>query len=180
MQNQQADQVWLNGKVVPKKEAFISPDDRGFLFADGVYEVVRWYGNFFLGMESHQKRLKRSLAEMKIEGFDASEFNSICQQLIDVNNLQNDEALVYLEITRGAAPRTHHFPVQPVTPTTYGFARKFTPDKSAAEKGVAIALLPDIRWLRCDIKSVSLLGNVLSFQQAKDKGLYECIFHREE
>jgi D-alanine transaminase len=179
MGNQQAELVWLNGIMVPKQKAFITPDDRGFLFADGVYEVVRWYGSFFLGMDGHQKRLSRSLSEMRIDGFEMNEFPSVCQQLLEVNQLQDEEALVYLEITRGASPRTHHFPVQRVPPTVYGFARRFLPDKQAGETGVAVALLPDIRWMRCDIKSVSLLGNVLSYQQAKEKGLYECIFHRD-
>jgi D-alanine transaminase len=179
MGNRQAELVWLNGRMVPKQEAFITPDDRGFLFADGVYEVVRWYGNFFLGMDGHQKRLRRSLAEMRLDGFDVEEFPSVCQQLLEVNQLQSEEALVYLEITRGASPRTHHFPVQPVPPTVYGFARRFQPDKHAGVAGVVIALLPDIRWMRCDIKSVSLLGNVLSYQQAKERGLFECIFHRD-
>jgi D-alanine transaminase len=171
--------VWLNGKMIPKQQALISPDDRGFLFADGVYEVMRWYGSFFLGMENHHQRLRRSLSEMRIEGFEVNEFASICKKLLEANDLQQEEALVYLEITRGTAPRTHHFPVQTITPTVYGFARRFSPDYLAGEKGVGIILLPDIRWMRCDIKSVSLLGNVLSYQQAREKGLYECIFQRD-
>jgi D-alanine transaminase len=172
------EKVYLNGKHVNREDASVSPDDRGFLFADGVYEVVRWYGSFFLGMEEHHRRLIRSLREMEIDWPEVEHFPELCHSLLEVNGLSENQALVYFQITRGAARRTHQYPNPPVAPTSYAFASAFNPDKEARLKGVAISTAPDIRWARCDIKSVSLLGNTMSFQKAREKGMYECIFIR--
>ncbi len=170
--------AYFNGKFLPKDDIKISPDDRGFLFADGVYEVVRWYEGFFYDMNSHITRLKRSLRELRINWADADKFPSIAKDLIKLNKLENQPAMVYLQLTRGAAIRSHSFPIPEVTPTAYAYAWGFVPDSQLKETGIKVMLKEDIRWSRCDIKSVALLPNTLSFQEASENGLKECIFVR--
>jgi D-alanine transaminase len=170
--------AYFNGKLIPRNEISISPDDRGFLFADGVYEVVRWYEGLFYDMESHITRLKRSLRELRINWADADKFQSIASDLIKLNKLENTPAMVYLQITRGAARRTHYFPTPEVNPTVYACAWGFVPDSLSKKSGVKVMLKEDIRWSRCDIKSVALLPNTLSFQEAYENGMKECIFVR--
>jgi D-alanine transaminase len=170
--------AFLNGKYLPKNEVAISPDDRGFLFADGVYEVVRWYQGFFYDMNSHLLRLKRSLRELRINWPDADMFPSIAGDLIKSNKLEKQPAMVYLHVTRGAAKRTHYFPSPEVPSTVYAYAWGFIPDRQSRESGIKVMLKEDIRWSRCDIKSVSLLANTISFQEAFENGLKECIFVR--
>jgi D-alanine transaminase len=169
---------YFNGKFIPKSEIYISPDDRGFLFADGIYEVVRWYEGFFFDMPGHVLRLKRSLRELRIDWDVAETFPSIAEELIKINNLENHPAMVYLQVTRGAARRTHYFPSPSVSPTAYAFAFGFVPDIQSKESGIKVMLKEDIRWSRCDIKSVALLANTMSFQEAWENGMKECIFVR--
>ena len=173
------DIAYLNGKFLPADEIKISPDDRGFLFADGIYEVVRWYEGGFFDMDGHLKRLKRSLREIRIEWPGADEFPVIASDLIIRNSLQNLPALVYIQVTRGVARRSHSFPSPAVPPTVYAFARGFNPDPDMIARGIKTILKKDIRWSRCDVKSVSLLPNILSFQDAVEAGTMECIFERE-
>jgi D-alanine transaminase len=170
--------AYFNGKLIPKNEITISPDDRGFLFADGIYEVVRWYEGFFYDMNSHVTRLKRSLRELRINWADPDLFPSIAKDLIKLNKLENQPAMVYLQVTRGAAIRTHFFPSPEVVPTVYACAWGFVPDSLSKEIGIKVMLKEDIRWSRCDIKSVALLPNTISFQEAYENGLKECIFVR--
>lgn len=171
--------VYFNGNFLPKEEVKISPDDRGFLLADGVYEVVRWYDGFFFDMESHVTRLKRSLRELRINWKGSDGFPSVAAELIKINSLGNEPAMVYLQVTRGAAKRTHAFPSPEVEPTVYAYAWGFTPDTLSREKGIKAMLKEDIRWTRCDIKSVALLANTISFQEAYESGSKECIFVRD-
>lgn len=170
--------AFFNGKYLPKSEVAISPDDRGFLFADGVYEVVRWYQGFFYDMNSHVLRLKRSLRELRINWPDADLFPSIAADLIKSNNLEKQPAMVYLQVTRGAAKRTHYFPSPEIPSTVYAYAWSFVPDRQSRESGIKVMLKEDIRWSRCDIKSVALLANTISYQEAYNNGLKECIFVR--
>jgi D-alanine transaminase len=170
--------AYFNGKFLPQEEISISPDDRGFIFSDGIYEVVRWYEGSFYDMESHLIRLKRSLRELRINWADADMIPSIANDLIKRNGLEKQPAMVYIQITRGAARRTHHFPSPEVAPTAYAYPFSFTPDRESQETGIRVMLKEDIRWSRCDIKSVSLLANTISFQEAKENGLKECIFVR--
>lgn len=170
---------YLNGNYIPRDEIRISPDDRGFLFADGIYEVVRWYMGFFYDMDGHMTRLKRSLRELRIEWEENETFPLIAGELIRRNRLIDKPSLVYLQVTRGAAPRTHTFPSPAVNPTVYAFARSFTPESSGNENGMRVMLKKDIRWGRCDIKSIALLPNTISFQEAKENDSGECIFSRD-
>lgn len=171
--------AYFNGKFLPKENIRISPDDRGFLFGDGIYEVMKWYGSFFFDPESHLERLKRSLREVRINWPDADSFTDFAAELIKVNNLEERQALIYWQVTRGEAPRNHAFPDPEVAPTIYAFARETTNSGNDPGPGVRVILRKDIRWSRCDIKSVSLLANTLSFQEAHERGMKECIFVRE-
>jgi D-alanine transaminase len=171
--------AYFNGHFLPAEEIHISPDDRGFLFADGIYEVVRWYEGFFYDMEGHMARLKRSLSAIRIEWPDADKFPSIALELININSLNHNPSLVYLQVTRGVAKRAHAFPSPPVAPTVYAFARRFKPEKELIVSGINTIMHKDQRWSRCDIKSVSLLPNILSYQEAREQGCYECIFSKD-
>jgi D-alanine transaminase len=171
--------AYFNGNFLPHDQIHISPDDRGFLFADGIYEVVRWYEGFFYDMDGHMARLRRSLKEIRLNWPGADSFPAIASELIKQNDLQNRPSLVYLQITRGAAKRSHAFPGPEVIPTVYSFARGFHPQKEAIGAGVHTILRKDTRWSRCDIKSISLLPNILSFQEAHDLDCLECIFVRD-
>lgn len=171
--------AYFNGRLLPKEDIRISPDDRGFLFGDGIYEVMKWYGAFFYDVESHLKRLKRSLREVRINWLDADTFPSLAAELTRINHLEGRHALIYLQVTRGVAPRNHSFPDPEVQPTVYAFAREINPVKAEPSSGVKVLLRKDIRWSRCDIKSVALLANTLSFQEAHERGMKECIFVRE-
>jgi D-alanine transaminase len=172
------DIAYFNGKFLPKNEINISPDDRGFLFADGIYEVIRWYNGFFYDMQGHITRLKRSLRELRINLDNVDSLASVALGLIQKNELEARHAMVYFQVTRGAARRTHYFPSPEVNPTVYANAWGFAPDTRVMESGIKVMLKEDIRWSRCDIKSVALLPNTLCFQEAYENGLKECIFVR--
>ncbi len=170
--------AYFNGKFLPKSEIFISPDDRGFLFADGIYEVVRWYEARFYDLPSHISRMKRSLRELRINWSDCDKFPEIALELIKQNNLEKQPAMVYIQVTRGAARRTHLFPHPEVSPTVYAYAWGFVPDTQSRKTGIRVMMKEDIRWSRCDIKSIALLPNTISFQEAHENGQKECIFVR--
>ena len=170
--------AFFNGKFVPRHEIRISPDDRGFLFADGIYEVMKWYSGSFFDIESHTARLKRSLSEIRLEWLEKETFPEIATELIRRNNMNDKEAMIYLQVTRGEAPRSHAFPDPAVPPTVYAFAKELPSNGKPSLKGIAVLLKEDIRWSRCDIKSVSLLPNVMGFQEARLAGFNECVFIR--
>jgi len=170
---------YLNGQFLPHDDIRISPDERGFLFADGIYEVVRWYGGFFFDMESHISRLKRSLAGISILFEDADTLPQIATELIHRNELGDCCASVYIQITRGVATRKHSFPDPPVPPTVYATASRLPSDTLAWENGIGVSIVPDMRWSHCDIKSIALLPNVIAFQQALNEGFREVIFVRD-
>jgi D-alanine transaminase len=170
--------VYLNGQNVPREQAVISPDDRGFLFGDSVYEVVRWYGGYFFDMEGHMNRMRRSLNATRILWQDVDSMPEIAEKLIHENNLGDGCSLVYIQVTRGAAPRNHAFPDPAVPPTVYISVRRQSMDTLLWERGIAIAPTPDPRWNRCDIKSTALLANILPYQDAHDNGFAEVCFIR--
>lgn len=170
---------FFNGQYLPHDEIRISPDERGFLFADGIYEVVRWYGGFFYDMEGHVNRLKRSLKETGIVCDCADDLPHIAAELVQRNELGGCCANVYIQITRGAAKRSHSFPVPPVTPTVYATATRLKANTLSYENGISTSLMPDIRWSRCDIKSIALLPNILAYQKSLDDGNMEAIFVRD-
>jgi len=176
--------AWFNGEFVPLSDVLISPFDRGFLFADGVYEGLRWYpessreGGVFR-LAEHLQRLGLSLSALRIEGVDVGEFEAVLPELIRRNGLAEDDATIYLQITRGTAPRTHAFPDPAVVPTRLVLVRRFPPPTAEQARGVGVRLVEDLRWGRCDIKSVSLLANVLAMEEAARYGEREAIFVRD-
>ncbi len=169
--------VYLNGKFIPKQKAVISPDDRGFIFADGIYEVIKYYNGKGFRFEDHLQRLKRSVKEigLKFSAFESLE--EICSALVDKNNRQNSHAGIYIQITRGAHQRVHFFPS--VEPTIYAFAFELPSYREKLDDGIKAVILEDIRWLRCDIKSVSLLPNTMLFNEAVEKDAGEAILIRD-
>jgi len=169
--------VYLNGKFFPKSEAFISPEDRGFNFADGIYEVIKYYGGKPYRYADHLERLKRSLKEVQIEYRDTDQLESVFQELLDKNGLAAQEAGIYLQITRGSQTRIHRFP-DTIQPTVYATVFPFASKWDQLKNGVKVITTEDIRWLRCDIKSVSLLPNVLAAQKAHEQDAVEAIFIR--
>jgi D-alanine transaminase len=172
--------VYLNGKYVDHTNALISVDDRGFLFADGVYEVARVYEGRIFAMPLHLERMRHGLGELRINTDMVNELSTISETLLDRNNLRTGDATIYIQITRGAAPRAHAFPSPEVPPTVYVLARPFKkyPEKYFTD-GVETVSVKDTRWSRCDIKSVALLPNVLANQQAHDHGAFEALFVRD-
>lgn len=168
--------VYFNGQFLPKKDVRISPDDRGFLFGDGVYEVVRAYDGRLFEAEAHFRRLARSLECLRIEGPDPASFGDIAQQLMRDNDLY--DAALYIQITRGAAPRRHAFPEPATPPTVYASVYQPTTSQRKWDEGVQAILVPDMRWARCDIKTVALPPNVLASQRAHEAGVEEAIFVR--
>ncbi len=171
--------VYFNGAFIDKEQAKISPDDRGFLLADGVYEVIRAYGGMLFQAEAHLQRLARSMRELRLRGPDPQSFTQVANRLLQENNLTGGEATIYLQITRGAAPRRHAFPDGNTPPTVYAAAAPFSPDSQKLAQGVKVILTPDIRWTRCDIKSISLLASVLANQQAQENEVEEAVFVRD-
>ncbi len=169
--------VYLNGTFLPKEKAALSPDDRGFIFADGVYEVIKYYNGKPFRYADHLERLERSLQEVQIGFEDLAGLEAIFFRLLEENNLTGVHAGIYLQITRGANKRVHHFP-EGVQPTVYAFAFTLPSFTENLEKGIKVITREDIRWLRCDIKSVALLPNTMLYNQAVEAGAGECILIR--
>jgi D-alanine transaminase len=170
--------VYLNGQFMPYEQAAIPVEDRAFLLADGIYEVIRVYGGRPFGMDGHLKRLARSARELRMPAPDLAEIERAALELLRTNNLS--EATIYIQVSRGTyTPRTHAFPSGPVTPTTLIIARSFTANTKLWETGIKAITVPDQRWTRCDIKSVALLPNVLAKQAAAEAGAYEAIQVRD-
>lgn len=171
--------VYLNGEYLPREEAKVSVEDRGFVFADGVYEVVRIVKGRLHRMQEHLDRMADGLESLQIELEDVGIFNEIAERLMKENDLGQD-ATIYMQVTRGAAPRRHAFPEPGTKPSVFALARPYTPHpESLFENGVGVVTTSDIRWARCDIKSIALLPNVLANQKAKAAGAQETIFIRD-
>lgn len=171
--------AYLNGQWLPLAQAKVSVLDRGFLFADGVYEVLASYAGKLLGEQEHLARLERSLAELKIRNpHTRAEWQAIFARL--VREYGGGDLVVYLQITRGAAAGRSHAFTADLTPTVVAYCSPLpSPSAEARANGVAAITMPDIRWGRCDIKSIALLANVLGTQRAKEAGANEAILHRD-
>ena len=166
-------QAYVNGRYTPHNEAAVHVEDRGYQFADGVYEVVPVYNGILVDEEPHLDRLERSLRELQIAmPMSRAAMKLVSRELMRRNGLTR--GFVYMQITRGVAPRDHKFPTKPTAPALVMTTRQMKPHSAEAlEKGVKVITLRDIRWERCDIKSVSLLPNVLGKQAAAEAGAYE-------
>lgn len=171
--------VYLNGEFLPKEQARVSVLDRGFLLGDGVYEVIPVYGGRLFRLEQHLDRLDQSLAGIRLASPHAHrEWREILMQLVERHG--GGDQSVYLQVTRGAAPkRDHAFPANTL-PTVFAMSTPLTPNPpEIAERGVAAITLEDIRWKYCHIKAITLLANVLLRQQAVDSGATEAILIRD-
>lgn len=172
--------AYVNGQYIPHLDAAVHIEDRGYQFADGVYEVIPIVDNKLVGEEGHLDRLWRSLNELQIqEPMKRGPMKLVMREVLRQNGIQT--GLIYMQITRGVAPRDHPFPKDAV-PSFVMTAKRMSLEKldAKAEKGVAVITVPDIRWTRRDIKSVSLLPNVLAKQKAVESGAYEAFQVDEE
>lgn len=170
--------VYLNGEFLPSDQARVSVFDRGFIFGDGVYEVIPVFGGRLFRLPHHLARLEASLAAIRLRNpHAASEWNTIFTRLMAQNGTGDQS--IYLQVTRGVAPRDHAFPPN-VTPTVFAYAQplKYPPAEQLAQ-GVAAITTEDIRWRRCDIKAIALLANALLRQQAIEQGAVEAILVRD-
>jgi D-alanine transaminase len=168
----------INGEITPLSEAKIPALDRGFLFGDAVYEVM-WVNQGKMWLEEeHFIRLERSLNLIRIQGVDLSSLAAKVYETITAGKFKN--AIVYIQITRGAAPRSHAFP-KDIKPFEFLFVQEFNdPYAEMREKGIHLLSRPDIRWEHCDIKSTNLLANVLAIQDSKEAGCQEVLFYLKD
>lgn len=172
--------VYYNGSYMPEAEARIPVNDRGFLFGDGVYEVFRLIRGRLFEADAHLRRLADGLAALRITPpLNNDRLVEIIGRLVQENGLDSGEATAYLQITRGAAARTHEFPQQPVAPTVYISVSTFIPNEKLRDSGGSAITLPDLRWARCSLKTVNLLPNVLAKQQAVDAGVSTALLVRD-
>jgi D-alanine transaminase len=167
----------LNGQILPYEQASLPIEDRSFLFADGVYEVIRVYGGRLFLMAEHNQRLARSAAAIKLPPVDLAEIERAALELIAQNQVV--EGTVYVQVSRGAyTPRNHAFP-QEAKPAVLMIARPYKPNAQQWVDGAKGHLVPDQRWARCDIKSVALLPNILAKQAAVEHGATEAILVKD-
>ena len=169
--------AYVNGRYVPFAQASVAIEDRGFQFADGVYEVCAIREGRLIDEAPHLARLERSLGEIKMRmPVGSHQLGHIMRETVRLNRVQ--EGLVYAQVSRGVARRDHGFPPAHLKPTLVVTARSlnFARHAGLAETGVAVVTRPEARWARCDIKSTGLLANVLAKQSARDAGAFEAWF----
>ena len=170
--------AYLDGQLCPLSEAKVSVLDRGFLFGDGVYEVVRCYHGRWFRMKDHSERLARSLRELGVETFDSNWMEGIGNDLLAANGKIPPDAIFYLQVTRGSdVVRSHFYPAEPLKPTVFGMIRAM--NLTQPEAPAAVVTVEDRRWGRCDIKSISLLGHTMAANEAKRKGAHEAVLVRD-
>lgn len=171
--------VYFNDKYLPHEEVKISPFDRAFLFADGVYEALRTYNNKLFRLQDHLDRLKYSLHELDISFKDFDQIENICQKLAEINNIKSDFS-IYLQLSRGTSfPRTHNYK-ENLTPNIFAYVKPIKDNSKEIKTGVKVILEKDLRWLRCDIKSTSLLPAVMANQKAIRNNAFEAILFRDD
>lgn len=169
--------VYLNGRFVPLEQAMVPIDDRGYQFADGIYEVIRVYGGRPFLMERHLDRLERSAAEIELPRPPREELEAAAAELLRRNGLS--DAAIYIQITRGAIAR-QHLPPAGLRPQLVMTARPVpAPGPEQRRRGIAVITLPDDRWLHCNVKSVGLLPNVLGKLKASRAGCADAIYVRD-
>jgi D-alanine transaminase len=173
--------VYLNGAITPISQAMVPVLDRGFIFGDGIYEVIPVYGAKPFRGKEHLARLFRSLDSIGIPNpHDVAQWNALIQNILDANPAgEMADRMVYIQVTRGVAKRAHAFPSD-ATPTVFMMVNPMVlPSAAVRAKGVACVSMDDKRWLRCEIKSISLLGNVLAAQHAAESQVTEAIQFRD-
>ncbi len=171
--------VYFNGKYLPLDEVKISPFDRGFQFADGVYETLRTYNGRIFCYQAHIDRLKYSLNELNFTYTSLDEFDKISFDLAKMNEISGKDFSVYIQLTRGVQiPRRHNYQ-ENLSPTVFVTVSEIKDNHQNFDNGVKVILEEDIRWTRCDIKSISILPSVLAKTKAVKFNAYETIFHRD-
>ncbi|GKV54644.1 D-alanine aminotransferase [Sporosarcina sp. NCCP-2222] len=169
---------FMNGQFTDQEGCTISIDDRGYYFGDGVYEVVKVYNGELYTAEEHFNRLVESAEKVKmVLPYSKEELIGIASELVKANQIETGH--IYIQATRGVSPRTHQFPEIPVTPVVTAYAINNPRPLKNIEEGVRVKIVDDVRWLRCDIKSLNLLGNVLAKQEAFEAGCAEALFVRD-
>jgi D-alanine transaminase len=169
--------ILYQDQIIEKATIRISPDDRGYYFGDGVYEVFRVYNGELFAKEAHFARLKRTAEATRIQlpySLELLEANLIALLLAE----KIIEGTIYVQITRGVAPRAHPFPVKTES-VVYAYCNEVKRPLHSIKQGITALTVPDIRWLRCDLKTLNLLPNVLVKQEALDAGADEAILHRD-
>lgn len=173
------EKIIFNGEIVEKSEVNIDIEDRGYQFGDGIYEVIRVYNGHLFTKDEHIQRLYESAEKISIRiPFSKKDLMQRLEELVETNQL--DTGIIYLQITRGTYTRQHGFPSEEIIPTYVAYTREMPTPQVSMDNGVKGLLVEDIRWLRCDIKSLNLLGNILAKQKAAEAGCYEAIQHRGE
>ncbi|UOF93615.1 MAG: D-amino acid aminotransferase [Bordetella sp.] len=172
------DQVYLNGQFIKIEDAKVSVLDRGFIFGDGVYELIPIYNKNPFCMNEHLDRLEANMSSIKIQSpLKRSEWSEIIIELINRNDYIT--SAIYLQVTRGVYKREHAFPNEIILPTVFAMSSPFTPPNQFVRKnGLKTIGISDERWLNCNIKSISLLGNILAKQQAVEAGVDEVLQFR--
>lgn len=161
---------------VEKKDVNLTPDDRGYYFGDGIYEVFRVYNGRIYEQEAHMERLQKSAADVRISlPYSPEQIGDILTKLVQLNELV--EGTIYMQVTRGEAPRAHPFPAE-ATPVLLAYTTEVKRPLATIQNGIHAISLEDIRWLRCDLKTLNLLPNVMAKQTALDHGVQEVILHR--
>ncbi|PTE73705.1 D-amino-acid transaminase [Staphylococcus devriesei] len=171
--------VFINGEFINQEDAKVSYEDRGYVFGDGIYEYIRAYDGKLFTVTEHFERFVRSAGELQIDlDYTVEELIDIVRQLLKVNEIKSGG--VYIQATRGVAPREHSFPTPEVKPVLMAFAKSYDRPYEDLKNGINAVTVEDIRWLRCDIKSLNLLGNVLAKEYAVKYNASEAIQHRGE
>jgi D-alanine transaminase len=174
--------AYLNGQYLPRSSATVSVEDRGFIFGDGVYEVWRVVNGRLFETAKHLARLQFGLSELRIalpEQLSLTGVEQIAERLLRESGLATGEATFYVQVTRGAAPRAHQFPPAGTTPTLYATVNRLTPPEELRARGATAVTIPDIRWHRCDIKTIQLLPNVFAKQAAVERGAVDALMIRD-
>ena len=170
--------AYLNGQWMQIEQAKVPVEDRGYLFGDGLYEVVVSYGGRIWALERHLLRLARGIGELRFEGVEIAHVREVAREALKRSDIP--EAFIYIQLTRGVAPRKHNWPAG-LTPTLFVSVRpQPVYDPKIWEEGVSMITTPEIRWGRCDIKSTNLLPNCLARQKAQDAGAFDAIFVRDD
>lgn len=169
--------VLINEHLVDEQDARVPYNDRGYVFGDGIYEYIRTYNNNIFTAKPHFERLLRSAKEIGLDlKYNVDELTELVQELLAANGVVNGG--VYIQVTRGAAPRDHAFPTPSVEANVMAFTKTYERPYKLLEEGINAITTEDIRWLRCDIKSLNLLGNVLAKESAVKYNAQEAIQHR--
>jgi len=173
--------VYVNGAYLEKDRAMVSVDDRGFTFGDGVYEGVRAIRGRLFHWPAHADRLVNGLRGLRIDlaADQVGALDAVAERLLRDNGLDDGEAFIYIAVTRGAAPRNHVFPAAGTPPTVYVSATRLVVPREQRQRGVAAITHEDLRWARCDWKTLNVLGSVLARQAAAEAGATEAILVRD-